>query len=280
LFLFIAIYLAFLTSYAQAEKVQLSIHKNIIANADYYEGDNNRSAILIIHGFLQTNNFYTVRRLFDALAESGHSVLSPNLSLGISNRKKSLACEAIHTHTIEDDAKEIALWVEWLFQKTHKPVILIAHSAGSLSALAYLSSVSNATVQKAILISLYTFGPGAAAYETELDQFKAREALRNNDQQLHEFGLSFCKKYVSSAKHYLSYYNWSSAKVNEALQKPLLNRISKTVIIGSSDKKINRPWVNTLKRQQINFIEVEGANHFFDQQHEFDLLDAIEDLLP
>jgi len=277
---FLTIFFLTTFSWAKAEKVQLDLGNKLIGHADFTQGDEEGTAIILIHGFLQTNNFYTVRRLADALIESGHTVLTPNLSLGISHRKKSMACEAIHTHTIEEDAKEIELWVNWLQQKTKKEIRLIAHSAGSLSALAYFDRIEKTPVQQTILISLYTFGPGPAAYETEQDYQKASQAIQNNDQQLHEFGLSFCKKYVSNAQNYLSYYNWSNKRVDQVLAKPVLKNISTAVIIGSDDKKINWDWINHLKQQKIQYIEVEGANHFFDKQHEFDLLDSIESLLP
>ena len=35
----------------------------------------------------------------------------------------------------------------------------------------------------------------------------------------------------------------------------------------------------TIARQHMNVVLIEGANHFFDQAHEFDLTDAIEKLL-
>ena len=38
-------------------------------------------------------------------------------------------------------------------------------------------------------------------------------------------------------------------------------------------------WKKQLHEQHMNVILIEGASHFFDQAHEFDLTDAIEKLL-
>ena len=48
-------------------------------------------------------------------------------------RIQSLACEAVHNHSIQQDAKEIAHWVNWLYKESGRPITLIGHSAGSLS---------------------------------------------------------------------------------------------------------------------------------------------------
>jgi len=77
------------------------------AQADYLAGDANKPAVLILHGFLTTNKFHTVVAMAKGLNDEGYSVLSPTLSLGINNRKSSIKCNSIHTHTLEQDLIEV-----------------------------------------------------------------------------------------------------------------------------------------------------------------------------
>ena len=94
-----------------AEIIELETAEKRISQATFLQGDNDASPLLILHGFLQTREFSTVNRLVNSLNESGYTVLAPTLTLGISRRKQSLACEAIHTHSVEKDTAEIAQWI-------------------------------------------------------------------------------------------------------------------------------------------------------------------------
>ncbi len=43
---------------------------------------------MILHGFMLTHNFQTVKQLAESLHESGYTVLTPSLSLGLTNEKQ------------------------------------------------------------------------------------------------------------------------------------------------------------------------------------------------
>ena len=103
-----------------------------------YHVEKARTPILILHGFLQTHHFPTVRQLADSLAGLGYPVLTPSLSLGLHRRNTSLACEAIHAHSMQKDAEEVGHWVDWLQRRYQRKPVLIGHSAGSVTLLAYL----------------------------------------------------------------------------------------------------------------------------------------------
>ena len=51
------------------------------------------------------------------------------------------------------------------------------------------------------------------------------------------------------------------------------------VIIGTHDKRLSKEWRNLLLSKGINVVFINGANHFFDKAHEFDLADSVESLL-
>jgi len=259
-----------------AETIEQKLGNGLIATAEYHQGENKAPAILIIHGFLQTRESPTVANLFTALADAGYSVLAPTLSLGISHRKQSLACEAIHSHSMQVDLKEIDLWSRWLAKMASRKVILIGHSAGSVFQLAYLGGYPVDHIKNGILISLSYFGVAAASHETEADGLRARQHLKRGNMELGKYGLSYCKEYVTTAGNYLSYYDWQQKKLLTTMQK-----IKKpvTVIIGGSDQRISGSWVSSLKRTSSRIVTIEGAGHFFDNQYEFHLHEAIETIL-
>ena len=61
-------------------KIKLNIHDNITAYAEYFQGDADKPTILILHGFLLTHNFHTVKRLAESLHESGYNILIPTFT--------------------------------------------------------------------------------------------------------------------------------------------------------------------------------------------------------
>ena len=260
-----------------AETVSLETSKNVIATAEYKPGEPGKPVLIFIHGFLQTRSFSTVDRLFNALHDSGFPVLAPTLSLGISNRAQALPCESIHTHSLHNDSAEIAQWVNWASQHGHEDIVLIGHSAGSVNITAYLASGTHPVVKKTILISLTHYGPGRpAALETEEHARLARNMIEQGDSSLASFALAFCKEYISTAENFLSYYDWSDQDILNTINAETSENY---IIIGSTDNRIDKDWISSLEKARARVIVIDGASHFFDQSHEFDLLEKVEDIL-
>ncbi|MCG7871639.1 MAG: alpha/beta hydrolase [Candidatus Thiodiazotropha lotti] len=269
--------LLLVSHYCAAETIQLRMQNGLLATADYLDAGDKKSPILILHGFLQTRDFFTVRRIADALHDEGYSVLLPNLSLGIDQRDQSLPCEAIHTHSMEQDRDEVALWVRWLYEKSSKPVTLIGHSMGSLTLLAYLDSQPDQeSINQAFLISLIAFAQGPIAKENSTDKQRAEQDLSMDPNRIYNYRLAFCDRYPSRPDHYLSYLNWDQTRASRALlglsKKP-------SIILGNRDNRLSPEWKPILMDLKANVIEIEGANHFFDHSHEFDLFDSIIQML-
>ncbi|WJW76627.1 alpha/beta hydrolase [Thiohalobacter sp. IOR34] len=246
--------------------------------ADYQPGSAGRPAVLLLHGFLQTHEFPTVQRLSDSLQELGYPVFRPTLSLGIDGRRRSLPCEAIQNHSLDEAVAEIGFWVDWLVQHGHSQVVLIGHSSGSIMEIAYLRQ-PRPEVKKAILISLTYFGQDTSLFQgggKSHDRLRAEQLQAAGDTALHPFRLAYCKEYVSTAAQALSYYAWDKARVLQTLaglQVPV------EVVIGSADSRMNEAWKKALAEQGVSLSIIDGADHFFDAEHEFDLLDRIEVLL-
>lgn len=259
-----------------AESIKLTNASGNVISAGFSQGSNSANPVLVLHGFLQTSKFSTVSRLLTSLHDIGYTVLSPTLSLGISNRKQSLSCEAIHTHSLDTDADELKQWIEWLYKKTGKPVTLIAHSAGGPVILKYMEDSDAKYVNHSILISLSFYNTGIYANENNEYAEKALKAINSGTNPLDTYALSYCKTYPTDARAFLSYYNWNRVKTSAVVNK-FSDRVS--IILGTGDKRMDDEWKKQLQEQHKNITLIEGANHFFDQAHEFELTDAIEELL-
>jgi len=270
------IFLGLFTSPLFGATVQLNISDKLIANAEYYPGEKNRPFILIMHGFLLNHNFPTVKRLAESLNSSGYNILTPSLTLGINQRKKSLACEAIHTHSLKKDVSELDQWIKWLQKKTSGEIILIGHSTGSIHLAKFLSNHPSDRIKEIIFIAMPDLNPNFRDNETINFEQKAKQLVLNNDMSLHDFKIAYCEKYPTTAENYLSYLQLSKENILNDLDKIT---VPKTLIMGSKDNRINESWRHTLLQHGVNVISIEGANHFFDYEYEFDLLDIVENIL-
>lgn len=243
-----------------------------VATAEYRQGQPEKPAVLVLHGFLSTRNFLTVSNLTNALADSGYSVLAPNLSLGVNKRDVSLACEAIHTHALSDDIAEINEWVRWLVRRGHTKVAFVGHSFGSLHGLFYVSEYKNPAVKKLIATSLVDMDSeiGEAVSRTQIK--KAQEQVARNDHSLATYHVSYCKKYVAPPKAFLSYGSWSRQRILKAISKA---PVPIEVILGDNDSRMGDGWPDLLRKNGVKLHMITGANHFFNNEQEFDLLDSV-----
>lgn len=263
------------TTFAEENIVELTVKPNIVATASYTAGVKQKSAILIIHGFLTTREHATLKNLNLAIADEGYTTLVPTLSLDIDRRKQSLACEAIHTHTMQTDINEIDMWIKWLQQKGHKKIILLGHSFGSLNMLVYLAN-KNPDIQYAIATSLIDIEHAIGTQSVNKQLAEARQAVKSSDQTLHEYKISYCKKFVSTASSFISYAEWNKQKILN-----LLNNIRTPVqiVMGSNDQRMDKNWPAMLKKKGLKVSIIQGANHFFSNEYEFELHDKILEII-
>ncbi len=262
---------------SQAAIIKEKLPSGLYGVADYRAGSKNRPAVMILHGFLTTFNFNTVFGAIELLAENGYTVLAPNLSLGINARKQGLPCDAIHTHTMEQDLEETAFWVNWLVKQGAKNVVLIGHSIGSLILLAYASDKPHPAVTMLIATSMSFANNFNSDAEIKKQLRTAHEYKTKGDKSLYPYTLSYCKgNFLAPAEVYLSYSKWTKQRVLAALKRI---RFPVHIIMGGADKRFDKQWLDQLSRAGANMIIIPGANHFFDDQHEFDLHDSFLTIL-
>jgi pimeloyl-ACP methyl ester carboxylesterase len=253
---------------AAAERARIELGNGLTAQAEYLSGKPTLPAVLVLHGFLQTHDFPTVATLARGLNDSGYTVLAPTLSLGVPNRKQSLACEAVHRHSLDDDLDEIDRWVKWLTSRGHRQIVLIGHSFGSMQLLAYLAGKPDPAVRGYIAASLTEtqIGPISRAELIE----RLEDAVARGDHKLVNQPISYCKKYPSNPAALLSYVRWDQARLVKALNA---YKGHKLLIMGDADVMIGRKWLSTLQESRTPMAIVKGAGHFMDGEHEFDLLE-------
>jgi pimeloyl-ACP methyl ester carboxylesterase len=253
---------------AAAERARIELGNGLTAQAEYLSGKPTLPAVLVLHGFLQTHDFPTVATLARGLNDSGYTVLAPTLSLGVPNRKQSLACEAVHRHSLDEDLDEIDRWVKWLASRGHRQIVLIGHSFGSMQLLAYLAGKPDPAVRGYIAASLTEtqIGPTSRAELIE----RLEDAVARGDHKLVNQPISYCKKYPSNPAALLSYVRWDQARLVKALNA---YKGHKLLIMGDADVMIGRKWLSTLQESRTPMAIVKGAGHFMDGEHEFDLLE-------
>jgi pimeloyl-ACP methyl ester carboxylesterase len=256
---------------AGSARMELSMAPDLVAEADYWPGAADMPAILILHGFLQTREFPTVRRLAESLADEGFSVLTPSLTLGLNRRRQSLACEAIHTHSLQQDVAELTAWTMWLAKRAGKPPVVIGHNTAGVL-LAAMLDAHQARIEQALLVSMTAFGQVAPADRIEILRKRAVESVTDAIDEIQIYSLGYCRDYATTATAFLSYLEWDRDRLGQALTAA---SVPVTVIFGGKDERADRAWLDSLAVGGVEIRAVAGADHFFDLAHEFDLLDEV-----
>lgn len=259
---------------AAAKPVRVPLPSGLAVNAEYQPGDTALPVLLVLHGFLQTNEFQATRHLVDGLAGLGYPVLAPTLSLGVDNRRRSLPCEALHKHTLDEDVAEIDFWVNWLLKHGYRHLVLVGQSWGGQHAIAYLQAHPDRPVTALVAVSLVRARQSESTVEVQSGA--ATSLLKQERPQLMSYQLNFCGKYTATPQSYLSYAAWTDSKVIASLKKV---RVPVYVILGGADKRSDPRWKKALAGAGANISVVDGADHFFSSMYEFDLIDAMQSVL-
>ncbi|MCB1791033.1 MAG: alpha/beta fold hydrolase [Gammaproteobacteria bacterium] len=254
----------------------LVVAPGLEAEADYWIGDVERPAVVVLHGFLQTRHFPVVRRIAESFAAEGYSVLLPSLTLGINRRRDSFACEALHTHSMEQDVAELRAWITWLTERSGKRPVVVALSAGGIQIGALLASTSPPEIQRAILIGLSYFGEEQGPAGADRLRARALSDLSIAPEAMRRYALSHCDRYVTSPESLLSYLRWDKARLGAALAG---SPVPVTVIYGGRDPHTDRQWMDALSTQGVGLRSVAAAEHFCDLTNEEGLVEQVRDVI-
>lgn len=272
----IGLFFSLFAATANAEEVRLALDKNIAANANYIQAEDGKPTIILLHPFLQTYHFNVISSITDLLAEEGYGVLAPTLSLGISDRKQSMACEAIHTQTMEDYLPEIDAWIKWLQDRKVTRLIAAGHSTGATTMMMYAEKHPH-VFKKLILISPlhYDLEGGVGIDENQLLEALAEEQ-KNTPQELKPYRLSYCAELTTTRDVYLKFTHW-----NETNLSAMFPRVAyfSHMVYGLGDDSINPSWRKKIESSNMKLYPIESANHFYAGQSELDLHDTLLEIL-
>lgn len=261
-----------------AKTIETKLPSGITVSANYHKGKLSQPAVLLLHGFLQTHHSQPMSALASNLGSRGYTTLNPTISLGINKRRQSMACEAVHTHTVKNDVAEIAFWINWLKKNRYKKIVLIGFSStGDFETLLSSQQLPRPEINKIILTS---FNPISFDIE-ELNKVHTTENTKRNTESSKPavFSLGYCKKnYTATAKSWLSYAQYDE---NKALELIGNQSVPVDIIFGSDDVTLPENWIAKIKKANsiIKLHTIENANHFFEGTHEFDLAEQVENIL-
>ncbi len=253
--------------------VEIHTGGNLSATAEFRPGKPGKPAVLVLHGFLQTREFGIVKSIADSLADEGYTVLSPNLSLGVSRRKNSLDCQALHLHDMDGDVREIQQWVQWLRERGYRKIVGVGHSFGATQLLAWREQYRE---RDFALIGVSIVGSAPIVLESRPPPPGRTTVRKKPDAGLIHAPLSFCEIYTAPARNYASYQQWDENRILSAL-KYAGSRTD--VILGSEDKFPPPNWGNRLAGTGAKIHRIKNANHFMDGTQEFDMLDTLLGIL-
>ncbi len=270
---------------AQALSVRFSFHDHpITLKADFVPGPKTKPAVLILHGFLTTHRFPTVQAMRQSAEGVDLAVLTPTLSYDYPDRKQTLKCTSLHRHTVDDALAEIDFWLRWLQQQGYRSVILAGHSNASTLLLHYVETHPRPplSVRGLVLTSLfYVSGPEMGTRPQELAL--ARKMVNRGDRTPKKWHHLFCNgSYLATAQSYLSYQQtFTRAHLLQALRK-VQAHLPVHIIMGGDDTrfaKTGRDLLNAYEQSGAQLHIIEQANHFFSDDHEFDLQERLEEIL-
>jgi len=273
-----ALLFLFYPSLAAAAPVEVKLPTGITASANFHRGLQSKPAVLLLHGFLQTYHSPPMSSLASNLASKGYTVLSPTISLGINLRNQSMACEAVHTHTMTEDVAEAAYWVNWLSNKGYKNIVLAGFSSsGNHQTLLLNAQKSHPNVKKAILVSLT---PSLTDHAERQKVHSEKDAkTQAGKKEIGIYSLGYCKKnFAATASSYLSYAQFDENRILALIRQ---TPVPTEIILGSADTILPPNWPSQIKALQTKnrVTVIDNANHFFDATNEFDLVEEVENIL-
>lgn len=258
-----------------AETIEAKLGTGITVSAKFHKGLVSQPAVVLLHGFLQSYHSEPMNTLAGNLASAGYTTLSPTISLDVNKRSQSMLCETAHTHTMNQEVKEIAHWVKWLDNKGYKNIVLVGFSSGSIQALAYTAQNAHPSIKKTILIS-----PSPIVLDkAENQKIRALLAARKSSDKtrLEQFSLGYCKNsYVATAQDFLTYARYDDRKMLELFNQ---NPVPGEIILGSQDSTLSAGWVAQIKSLKTRVRIINDANHFFSDMYETDLAEAVASIL-
>jgi len=240
------------------------------------------TAVLLLHGTMAHKDMEIIQTLQTGLGDNDITTLAISLSLGLDNRSGMLPCDIEQVHKHSDALKELTLWVNWLQQKGVKNVWLLGHSRGANQVSSFVR-IHPGKISGLLLIAppAVSHAQIAASYQQhngqsldDLIPLAQMQMANGSGQNLENIGFLHCQNAMVSPSGFLSYYrdaNLDTPALLRGLELPVL------LVSGSEDKV--SPNIATaaagLNQPNIEWLDVDGADHFFRDLYADDIVDAI-----
>ena len=272
----------------QAEPVQLS-HMGLRLNGELTVPDGRSlgdGVVLITHGTLAHNGMETITLLRDALTERGVPSLAISLGFGVDNRTGFYDCATgVNRHRHDDALDEIGAWMGWLKGQGADRIALMGHSRGGNQTAWFAAERDDPALRAVLLLAPATsdHDTTAAGYKRrfgqDLSTLLQKAGGMAPDAQLEGVPFLQCENATASAASFISYY----ANDPRRDTPTLLPKIAKPtlVIAGSEDRVVEglKDLVTPLTGENLQFLEVDGADHFFLDLFMEDVADAVDEFL-
>ncbi|MDQ7038616.1 MAG: alpha/beta hydrolase [Aquificota bacterium] len=190
-----------------------------------------KGAVLWLHGLFQTHRMQepvTVQR--EMWVSAGYPVLSPTLTLGVSDRKGPYDCSYPMDHEFDLNFEEIRAWVEWLKSRGVKKIVLAGHSLGGLQVIHTALRIRDPAVVGVVAVAPSKGTPRKHPF------LKRAETLykAGKGKTLFETAFFYCQKARVTARTLYTYYG-VDRNVGKALERI---KIPVLVVAGGEDTRV------------------------------------------
>lgn len=249
-----------------------------------------RATVLMLHGTMAHANMEIMFTLAEVLAENDIETLRVTLSLNVDDRIGMFPCDALHDHGERDALDELSAWMRWLAEQGRVQTLMLAHSRGAGQVAAFAASGAEPAPAGLILVAPTVRGAGdlALSYERRsgrslallVDRAREHVADGEPDAVLADVAFLHCEQSDVTARAFLAYYGQDDGV--DALDLIGGQPAPVIVIAGGEDPLTERlgPEAGELAQEgEIDFVTVEGADHFFRDLYAYDVVDAIVEWL-
>jgi len=290
-FIYACVMLAFSALPSNAKEVKIPFQDLIInANLNMADGKSIEDGIvLLVHGNFGHKDMEIMTALQDGLLERGFSSLNINLSYSTDDRHGMFGCENVQNRLDADGVEEIGIWTDWLRAQGANRIIFLGHSRGGNHISRYVAETKDPSIIAAVLVAPPTADSSNSTenykvrYDTELVPILERAVALidagKGDTPIEGIGFSFCGETTVTAAtfvdNYVEYPDRNTPTVIQRIEIPVL------VAVGTDDTVATglAPAMRKITQDNVTFVEIEDAGHFFLDFFGEDLLDAAEEFI-
>jgi pimeloyl-ACP methyl ester carboxylesterase len=241
----------------------------------------------MLQGTMAHANMEIMATLAEVFAEYGIESLRVSLSLGFDDRYGMLDCGVEHRHRHGDAVGELAAWFRWLEERDRRDILLLGHSRGTNQVARYAVTRDLPAPKGLVLVapgvrdaqglSAGHQDRGGQALAPLVQQASELVGSGRGEQIIGPVAFLHCDDARVTAASFLSYYADDPAFDTLALAAgaglPVL------VFAGSEDplsRGVDEAVLEYQGSAPLEFIQIDGADHFFRDLYAYDLAEAVQ----